>query len=65
MKSDGSGPIIGQAISSYNGGGVGVVMTFVKNFDLSTYSLLLGDISQTEGLETLIATIQSEASRDA
>lgn len=32
MKATGTGPVIGQAMSSYRGEGVGIVMVFVKNF---------------------------------
>jgi hypothetical protein len=64
MKSNGSGSVIGQAISDYDGEGIGVVLVFVKNFDLGSNSLVLGDISKIDGLATLITTIQSEIIRD-
>jgi hypothetical protein len=53
-------------LSAYGDAGVGIVLVFVKNFDLGAGSLLLGDSTQsmatnTESLSNLAATIQSES----
>ena len=42
MKSTG-GPVIGQAMSEYDGVGTGMVVV-IKNFDFGQESVLLGDI---------------------
>ena len=45
MKSTG-GPVIGQAMSEYDGVGTGMVVV-IKNFDFGQESVLLGDICQS------------------
>ncbi|MCC7160330.1 hypothetical protein IT399_01200 [Candidatus Nomurabacteria bacterium] len=67
MKSNGVGVVIGQAMSPFDGSDTGVVLAFIKNFDLGNFEqneILLGEISKTEGLDTLISTIQSENAKD-
>lgn len=74
MKFTGIGPIIGQAMSAYEGEGVGMVTVFVKNFDLGNIaelSVLLGDVSpladtdsMDNGLSKLINDIQTEDIRN-
>ena len=69
MKSNGIGPVIGQAMSNYSGSEVGVVVVFIKNFEFGNNIVLLGDISSSasstdNGLSTLVATIQTELARD-
>lgn len=71
MKADGAGLIIGQAISSYSGSDVGMVIVIVKNFEFGDTTVLLGNVSPKlnadgtdNGLSTLVATIQAEASRN-
>jgi len=74
MKSDGTGVVVGLAMSDFEGEGVGMVMAFVKNIDLgdsSSASVLLGSITPDSnsdatdnGLSVLIANIQSETPRD-
>ena len=74
MKSNGVGSVIGQAMSAYNAEGIGIVVAFVKNFDLGEIgetALLLGDVSPVanadgtdNGLSTLVAEIQAETARD-
>lgn len=71
MKARGVGVIIGQAMSAYDAEGTGVVMVFVKNFDLGQEAVLLGEITPKintdggdNGLSTLVATIQSETAND-
>lgn len=61
MKTSGVGPVIAQALSSYDGEGVGIVLAFVKNFDSGANTSLLGDISSSSADS---ATIQSELSRN-
>ncbi|MBI3633294.1 MAG: hypothetical protein HY226_03315 [Candidatus Vogelbacteria bacterium] len=66
MKANGTGKVLGQALTSYQNDGVGTVIVFIKNFDLGG-GILLGDVSQSmdsSGLTTLISTIQSEVARD-
>jgi hypothetical protein len=72
MKSGGSGTVIGQAMTSYDGQSTGSVEMFVKNFDVSGDpgdAPLLGDISPEanadgtdNGLSSLVAAIQAENS---
>ncbi len=67
MKSNGAGVVIGQAMSSFDGSEIGIVLAFIKNFDLGNFEqteMLLGDMSKTDGLDTLISTIQAEDARD-
>ncbi|MFA6591491.1 MAG: hypothetical protein WCT21_04680 [Patescibacteria group bacterium] len=72
MKSDGTGPVIGQAMSAYDGEGIGTVLAFVKSFDLGDERLvLLGDISpkpkadgSDNGLSTFVAMLQAETAHD-
>ncbi len=74
MRSNGSGVVIGQALSTFSGPDTGIVLVFVKNFDLGQIgemSVLLGDITpktnadgSDNGLSPLVATIQSESVRD-
>ncbi len=77
MKSTGLGPIVGQAMSSYEEEGVGVVLTFIKNFDLGISEgagVLLGNVytgvdtniaeGEESGLITLIDEIQAEIARN-
>jgi len=67
MKSNGIGPVIGLAMSSYDGEEIGLVTVFVKNFDLGNInelSVSLGDIANIDennsGFSSLVAEIQSE-----
>lgn len=74
MKSNGTGVVIGQAMSGYDAEGIGFVTAFVKNFDLGNVgevTLLLGSVSPKinpdgtdNGLATLVVDIQSEIARD-
>jgi hypothetical protein len=43
MKSSGDGPVIGQALSAYNDEEPGLIMAFIKNFDLGHTAGLLGE----------------------
>jgi hypothetical protein len=73
-KSNGTGIVLGQAMSPYNGTGQGIVLAFIKNFDLGSVeqlSVLMGDISPKanadgtdNGLSTLLSTIQFETAHD-
>ena len=70
MKADLDGMVIGQAITSYDGEGVGSVVVFIKNtyssggYSIKQQAVLLGDISSSTGLSTLISTVQLEIARD-
>ncbi len=71
MKANGTGSVIGQAMSAYDAEGIGFVLTFVKNFSTSEENLQVEDVTPTvnadgssNGLSTLIATIQAEAAHD-
>jgi hypothetical protein len=76
MKATSDGMIIGQALSSFEGEGIGQIVVFIKNtyssagYSIKEQSVLLGDISSSvsdieNGLSTLISNIQSEISREA
>jgi hypothetical protein len=63
--------IIGQALSSFDGEGVGQIVVFIKStyssagYSIKDQSLLLGDISSLEnGLSDIVSNIESEISRD-
>ncbi len=74
MKSNGSGVVIGQAMSPFDGNEAGMVLAFIKNFDLGDIGqidLVLGDISAKinsdggdEGMSLFVATVQAEAARE-
>ncbi len=70
MKATEDGMVIGQALTSFGGEGVGQVIAFIKNtyspgkYSMKDQSLLMGDISTTEGLVTLISDVQSEIAQN-
>ena len=70
MKSDGEGPVIGQAMSDYNNSDIGLVVVFIKNFESgNSNSILLGDIyhimsTSTATTTDIVSNIQSEIIRD-
>jgi len=70
MKATSDGMIIGQAISTYNGEGVGQVMVFVKNtysnagYSIAEQKILLGDV-YSSGMTNLVDSIKTEMSREA
>lgn len=61
MKSNGTGLVIGQAMSAYDGEDIGTVIAFIKNFDFGTKLALSENISSSS---TLIPEIQSETIRN-
>ncbi len=61
MKTQGRGHVIGQAIGAFDGEGVGIVVAFIKNFDLDEGALRMGDISSSS---TDLNVIQSESAHD-
>lgn len=71
MKAKNTGSVIGQAMSAYDGDGIGIVVAFVKNFDLGEEAILLGDLTpkanadeSDNGLSTLVSSVQSEPAHD-
>ncbi|MCR4325597.1 MAG: hypothetical protein NUV59_02210 [Patescibacteria group bacterium] len=61
MRIEDIGPVIGQAMSAYEGDGVGMVVAFVKNFDVGQSPLLFGN---TLSSSTDIHAIQSESAHN-
>ena len=75
MKSNGIGPVIGQAMSNYNSSDIGIVVAFIKNFEFGGdgNSILLGDIynaigttttSTSTAVSSIITTVQAEIAND-
>ncbi len=70
MRASEGGMVIGQALTGYNGEGVGQVLLFVKNtyapgeLAFSEESSFISAIATTDGLATFLGTIQTEAPRD-
>ncbi len=63
-KSIGAGLVIGEAMESYEGEGVGMIMAFAKNLDLGEEGVLLGEVSANGTDNGLMAIIQTEIARD-
>jgi hypothetical protein len=61
MKSKGFGLVIGQAMSAYSRQGTGMILVFVKSFDLGMNTLVIGDVASSSAL---VAAVQSENARD-
>lgn len=61
MKAQGRGHVIGQAIGSFDGTGVGTIIVFIKNFDFGEGAGLLGNVSSSS---ISITAVQSEHASD-
>lgn len=65
MRAESDASIIGQALTAFDGDGVGQVLMLVKNFEIAGEDLHMDELTTGDGLSSLMATIRSEAPRDA